>query len=549
MCGVTGVVDKKGIYSRTTTRMAQSTLITLSNRGQELCGLCTIRPDGTFALRKRPGTAEECIPLTYVDQHPTCTACGQTTFSTYGNEVDDDEINEQHYAVDTDQNFRIVDNQPFSAHINGNTEIVVVHNGEINNSADIATYLMQYGIRTRSSKDSEVIPLLIAHFHTNTDLRTSYITHIDQFTQDFVNSIFSAMNMFKGTYSLIVMVGEDLYGVRAPNGNRPLKIFETADHTIISSESAGTHKYGAKFLQSVPVGGISKVSKDVIEHFESPFEICLQKCSFEKPYFMRPESVLTSSGNNDLGYMYVAKYRFKSGEVLFDLHPGYPGIIIPVKDSGKYAGLGYAFRHAIANLGLSFTIDVWPKDKSLRGKMRNFIRGGKAKFEWDPEIKFFNLSSILLDPLLYLHEKLDEIWLTFIDDSLVRGTTMKKHINRVKKDIKKVLFTLGEVGEEIFAKLRYRILLATPRVKGPCPYGINTRKKSELASATMTDAQIILMLEVDEIGFLELPQYMELQGKKDDYCYACHYGTPDKYLIPINEQQLAELNSTPLVPD
>ena len=104
-----------------------------------------------------------------------------------------------------------------------------------------------------------------------------------------------------------------------------------------------------------------------------------------------------------------------------------------------------------------------------------------------------------------------------IDDSLVRGTTSKKLIQQLR----------DAGAKEIHFKS------ASPAVKFPCYFGIDTAHRSELIAAQLTTEEIAKQIGADTLDYLNLENLgKSLCDKK--YCLGCFNGVYPIY-APMGE--------------
>ncbi|MEK7523347.1 MAG: phosphoribosyltransferase family protein, partial [Patescibacteria group bacterium] len=102
-----------------------------------------------------------------------------------------------------------------------------------------------------------------------------------------------------------------------------------------------------------------------------------------------------------------------------------------------------------------------------------------------------------------------------IDDSIVRGTTIKK--------IVKMLRSCG-------AK-KIHIRVCSPPVTDPCYFGIDTPDKKQLIASGMTVAEIEKFVGADSLAYLSLEGLKKASRVKSNrLCTSCFDG---KYPIPV----------------
>jgi len=104
--------------------------------------------------------------------------------------------------------------------------------------------------------------------------------------------------------------------------------------------------------------------------------------------------------------------------------------------------------------------------------------------------------------------------LAIIDDSIVRGDTIKSTVKRLR----------GANAGEIHLFITY------PKIIGPCFYGIDMSTYSELIGARLDDEEIATEIGADSVNYLPLNEYVKSTGmSKYQLCLGCvtnNYPTP-----------------------
>ena len=100
-----------------------------------------------------------------------------------------------------------------------------------------------------------------------------------------------------------------------------------------------------------------------------------------------------------------------------------------------------------------------------------------------------------------------------IDDSLVRGTTMR-HLTQI----------LREAGATAV-----HVRIASPRYLHPCHYGIDTSNRDELIAADLDPEVLRQRIGADSLQFLSAAGVLRATGQKD-HCLACFTG---EYPVPV----------------
>ena len=106
-----------------------------------------------------------------------------------------------------------------------------------------------------------------------------------------------------------------------------------------------------------------------------------------------------------------------------------------------------------------------------------------------------------------------------IDDSIVRGTTMRK--------IVRMLRTAG--AKEVHVRI------SAPPTRWPCYYGIDIPTREELIAANMSVEEIRKFLEADSLGYLsrEGMYTFEKLSPQEGFCDACFTG--EYPIVPVDK--------------
>ena len=97
--------------------------------------------------------------------------------------------------------------------------------------------------------------------------------------------------------------------------------------------------------------------------------------------------------------------------------------------------------------------------------------------------------------------------LVMVDDSIVRGTTSRQIVRMLK----------AAGATEVHVRS------ASPMVKWPCFYGIDTASQDQLIAANMSLDEIRAYIEADSVGFLSIEGLLECVPE-GGYCQACFTG-------------------------
>ena len=367
--------------------------------------------------------------------------------------------------------------QPFFADTNAGG-IVVAHNGNLTNAITLRQKLVRDGAIFYSTSDTETIVQLIAKSKRNKK----------------IDKIIDALFQIQGAYALVFLTQDTLIGVRDPYGIRPLVIGKLNNSYILASETCALDIIGAKFIREVENGEIVIIDNNKLKSIK-PFPSKKQRpCVFEYIYFARPDSIL----NGKCAY----EYRKNFGKELAKESSLDVDLVVPVPDSGNAAAIGYS-----QYTGNNFDL----------GLIRNHYVG---RTFIEPVQKIRSLGVKL--KLNANKSTIENKKIVLIDDSLVRGTTCFK--------IVKMLYDAG--AEEVHVRI------ASPEIKYPDFYGIDTPTKSELLAANKSNKEICKYINAKSLKFLTINGVYKAMGfEKRNQTYpqlTDHYFTGDYPVKPID---------------
>ncbi len=449
----------------------------LQHRGQESAGIVTTDGRQMF-VHRHLGHVADAFSETDLQRLPGHAAIGHVRYSTSG---DSHIRNAQPFAVDYARG-----------------SIAVAHNGNLTNARNLREHLEARGSIFVSNSDTEVIVHLIA-------------TSTQRAVQDRIEE---AMAHARGAYSLVFLTEENLIAVRDPYGFRPLCLGELdvassrEKAVLIASEGTSFDLVGARFVREIRPGEMVSIDRKAIRStmpdLLAGLSVDHRLCIFEYVYFARPDSVI--NGNS----VYTVRKAF--GAKLAEEHESQADLVVPVPDSGVPAALGYAER-----AGLPFEMGL------IRSHYvgRSFIEPQQTIRHFGVRLKFNAVASHLRGKRVIV-----------VDDSIVRGTT-----------IKKILLMLRHAGAK-----EVHVRIASPATLWPCYYGIDTPTRSELIASTRSNADIRQFIGADSLGFLSMEGMLSVAAHSKDatrvcssFCDACfsgHYPVPYDDSIPPRHLRL-----------
>ncbi|HEX9652777.1 MAG TPA: amidophosphoribosyltransferase [bacterium] len=360
--------------------------------------------------------------------------------------------------------------------------LAISHNGNFVNARSVRMNLVDEGSIFQTTTDTEVVLHLMARSKK----------------PDIVEKIQDAFSFLQGAYSMVLLTRDSIIGVRDPRGWRPLCLGKKDDAYFIVSESCALDLVGAEYLREIEAGEILVVNEKGMHSHRLFEEAERRACIFEYVYFSRPDSKIFNEN--------VDKARRKLGKNLALEHPVDADIVIAVPDSSNTAALGFARRS-----GLKFEIGL------IRNHYvgRTFIHPEQTDRDFKVRVKFNPIEGVLKDRRVVI-----------VDDSIVRGTTLKQLV--------KMLRRAG--AKEVHVRV------SSPPIISPCFYGMDFPTKEELIASTKTVEEIKDHLGVESLGYLSLEGMVSaVSESQKGFCTACFTG---KYpLLPeegMNKLQLEQ---------
>jgi amidophosphoribosyltransferase len=354
--------------------------------------------------------------------------------------------------------------------------IAVGHNGNLVNAAILRHELEAAGSIFQSTSDTEVILHLYARSHR----------------ERLEDAIAASLSKVMGAFSLLFLTNDALVAARDPWGFRPLVLGRLNGAPVICSETCALDLIDAEYVRDIEPGELVIADRDGVRSFHPFPPEPVSQCVFEHIYFARPDSQVF--GRN------VLASRLLLGRQLAREAPADADIVVPVPDSGMGAALGFS-----QESGLPFE---W-------GLIRNHYVG-RTFIEPKQSIRSFGVK-IKLNPVRSILEGKRVI---LIDDSIVRGTTSRKIVGMVR----------AAGAREIHMRI------SSPPTTGPCHYGIDTPRRSELIASHQSVEEIRRYIAADSLAYMShdglLKAVSDPEGKR--HCTACFSG---RYPVAVNHTE------------
>ena len=355
-------------------------------------------------------------------------------------------------------------------------------NGNIENYSELKEEAEKEGFTFYKNVDTELIKYLICkELSKNRPLKQVF------------NNLSKKL---KGSYSIVLVNGNgELVIARDPHGFKPLCYTINKQGFFAASESVAINNDGENEIQNVKAGEMITVSDKGIKKEFFAKSKRISHCMFEWAYFASPNSVIENKS--------VYEVRQNLGKILANQEKTFYStkdfIVVSVPDTAKPIGDA-----------LAYELDLPSMEGILRNRYigRTFIE--EENREEKVREKYSIVKSVLKDKKVIL-----------VEDSLVRGTTTKGLIQRIKK--------YGEAKE-------VHLRVACPPILSPCYYGIDIKTKGELLATPyvknikkgLTKKQNNKLAKdygADSLIYLPIERLPEAIGiNKEKLCMACLNG-------------------------
>ncbi|MDD1647448.1 MAG: amidophosphoribosyltransferase [Methanomicrobiales archaeon] len=447
MCGIVGIADAGGVSFS-----LYHALYALQHRGQESAGISTYA-DGCFYKHKGQGLVGEVFDRTALSGLKGNVGVGHVRYPTTGANLPE---NIQPF------NFRFRDH--FFA---------IAHNGNLVNAAQLRAEYEQAGEIYSTTTDTEVIASVI----------------VDEYRKghSIQDAIVLCLHRLRGSYSVVLMVDDELYAFRDPLGIKPLCFGTIPGGHIVASESVAIDVLGGTLIREVRPGEMLRLTHDGYDSLQITMADRPAHCIFEFIYFARADSVIEEQ--------LVYDVRRKIGASLYDEAPVKADLVSPVPDSGTSIAIGFAHHSGIPYLeGLM-------KNRYMG---RTFIKPSQKERELAVRIKLNPITGHICGKSVVL-----------VDDSIVRGTTSRHIVDLMK-----------ESGAE-----EVHVRIGSPPIKAPCYLGVDMPTREELIASDKETQQVRESINATSLHHISLDALVQAIGlPKEHLCTGCLTGG---YPVPI----------------
>jgi glucosamine--fructose-6-phosphate aminotransferase (isomerizing) len=316
MCGIVGYVGNKG-----TVDVLISGLKRQEYRGYDSAGIAVITPEGHISSAKKAGKLQALMDeLAVRPVAAGSTGIGHTRWATHG------------APIDTNAH----------PHLADDGKLALIHNGIIENYAEIRDEMLAAGHEFASDTDTEVAAILVGHlFNVTGDLRTAFA---------------QAVNRLQGAFTLLALHENEPGLIVAARHNSPLIVGFGDGENFLGSDVAAfvAHTHRAAAVGQDQIVALTADSVTVTDFAGNPaeleeFEVAWDASASDKggwPSFMAKEI----SENPD-AVANTVRGRVADGSVVIpelaelgdDYLRGVSRIIVVACGTASYAGLVGAY--------------------------------------------------------------------------------------------------------------------------------------------------------------------------------------------------------------
>jgi amidophosphoribosyltransferase len=465
ICGIFGNNAQEEIYKM---------LIQMQHRGQVSAGMTVFKKESDFLLQtyKDLGLVSHVFKLEHKEKFTSLmkqlssdTGIGHVRYSTCG-------LDMREYA------------QPFE-HFHGkkNRWFSIAFNGNIANYDELKNKMEKENYHFVRKTDTELILLLLAKLIKK--------------GKTLVESFRELSEILDGAYNIAFIDAEGTIACfRDKLGIKPLSYSHENGRFAFASESVALQSIGFNQTTDLPPGKIAIFKNNELEILDVNNSKKTTHCFFELVYFAHAASKI------DGQIVYNSRYSLGEELAKNETQSLDNAIVVSVPDSSTPCGCGFARK---LNLPL------------LEGLIRNRYLGRtfieSSAREEKVKAKFSVIKEIFEGKKVFL-----------IEDSIVRGTTLKNLVEYIKKT----------------NPLEIHVRVSSPPIISPCYYGIDMSTKKELIAVNKNESEIAKELGVNSVRYQTIDGLKNaLSQNSGNLCLACING---EYPTPAGAKRVKEEN-------
>ena len=231
MCGIIGYIGNKKAEP-----ILINGLLRLEYRGYDSAGISTIEKNGLKTIKNK-GRVSELEKVSGINDLTGTIGIGHTRWATHGKPSS-------------------TNSHP---HMDNSKKFAVVHNGIIENYADLKDFLKSQNYTFLSETDTEVIPNLI-HYYYQTSKNTG--------SKKLLEAVSNTIKMLKGSYALEILCSDFPDNMIVVRKDSPLVIGKGLNENYISSDIPAILSFTKDFYL-LNDNELAFISRDSIEFYDS----------------------------------------------------------------------------------------------------------------------------------------------------------------------------------------------------------------------------------------------------------------------------------------
>lgn len=240
MCGIVGYIGKKEAKP-----ILLNGLFRLEYRGYDSAGIATIESNGLKVIKNK-GRVNDLNNTKGIDSLKGTLGIGHTRWATHGKPSS-------------------INSHP---HMDNSEKFAVVHNGIIENYADLKEFLKSHKYTFLSETDTEVIPNLI-HFYYESSKKSGNLR--------FLEAVENACKMLKGSYAIEILCSMYPDNMIVVRKDSPLVIGKGTQENYISSDIPAILSFTKDFYL-LNDNEFAFISRDSIDFYDSELNKINKEC-------------------------------------------------------------------------------------------------------------------------------------------------------------------------------------------------------------------------------------------------------------------------------
>ena len=431
----------------------------LQHRGREAAGICYINNLNELTIYKNLGLVKDVFKKNTFNDNNTKSSCiGHVRYSTTKKKIYTNKIDEYNTIQPL---WSVCDLGEFS----------LVHNGNIPNIDNMVKIL---NINLKTDTDSEIFIQLIQN--------NKYKT--------FEERLINIIDKIPGVFSLIIQTKNAIYGLKDRFGFRPLCLAKKNGKFCLSSESS--YLADCDYIRELKCGELVKINNTGDKTIYIKDNVKPNFCLFEMIYFMKHTSMI----NDNMIETYRYIFGQKLGETEDIIECGRDDIFVTdIPNTAIPSAKGYAN---------SLNIKYMSVFEKRAGTGRTFILPNNTQRYTTNRIGLKIRNNIDLSQCKSI---------ILVDDSLVRGNTIRNIISKLKD----------------YGIKNIHLRIPAPPIRNACYYGIDIPTREELIAYNRNVDEIAQILGITSLRYLDYKIMSSLFDNK--VCGSCFTGEYDTELI------------------